>query len=158
MKKILKELDAIICCIILVIMTTLAFLNVVSRYVIHASLSFTDEITTSFFVLFSLLGAAIAAKRGAHLGLNILTELFPPKVKTAVATLTNLLSGIFFLILAYLGLGMVQHEYAIGQLSSALKVPEWIYGSFIPIGCLVIAIRFLQNVYNALRKSKKEEL
>jgi C4-dicarboxylate transporter DctQ subunit len=56
MKKILDQIDIGISELLLIVMTSLAFANVLSRYVIHASISFTDELTSSLFVLFSLLG------------------------------------------------------------------------------------------------------
>ena len=75
MKKILKNLDEILSAIVLVILVVVMFLNVVFRQVQGLAFSaFADELTTKLFVLFSLLGASIAAKRGSHLGLTILTD------------------------------------------------------------------------------------
>ena len=64
LKKILDNIEEVLCAICLSIMTIITFINVIARYVLSASLSFTDEITTYLFVLLSLLGSAIAAKRG----------------------------------------------------------------------------------------------
>ena len=65
-----------ICC--LVIMTALVFANVFSRYILHASFSFSEEITTNLFVLLSMMGTAIAAKRQAHLGLSLVPDRVSP--------------------------------------------------------------------------------
>ena len=62
MSKILDKIEEYICIICLVAMTILVFANVFSRYALHASLSFSDEITTKLFILLSMLGTAIAAK------------------------------------------------------------------------------------------------
>ena len=74
MNKILDYIEESLVCVCLVVMTALTFVNVVARYVFSASLSFSEEITTYLFVLLSLLGSAIAAKRGAHLGLTIISD------------------------------------------------------------------------------------
>ena len=73
MMKILDKIEEYLCICCLVVMTALVFANVFSRYVLHASFSFSEEITTNLFVLLSMMGTAIAAKRQAHLGLSIVT-------------------------------------------------------------------------------------
>ena len=83
---ILKRIEEILSVICLGTMTVLAFANVVSRYVFSASFSFSEEITTYLFVLLSLLGTAIAAKRKAHLGLTIITDLVNPRIRTVSYT------------------------------------------------------------------------
>ena len=72
--KILDKIEEYICAACTLVMTLLVFANVLSRYVLHMSLSFSDEITTNLFILLSMMGAAIATKRRAHLGLTILTD------------------------------------------------------------------------------------
>lgn len=73
MNKILDNIEEWLVCICLAVMTLITFVNVIARW-FSASLSFSEEITTYLFVLLSLLGAAIAAKRGAHLGLTLITD------------------------------------------------------------------------------------
>ena len=80
MNKVLDNIEEVLVCVCLVVMTGLTFVNVIARYVFSASLSFSEEITTYLFVLLSLLGSAIAAKRGAHLGLTIITDRVGPKM------------------------------------------------------------------------------
>ena len=79
--RILDRIEEIVAAVCLSVMTILAFANVVARYVFSASFSFSEEITTYLFVLLSLLGTAIAARRRAHLGLTILTDVVSPKVR-----------------------------------------------------------------------------
>ena len=52
--KILNKIEVGICILCLIAMTTLVFANVFSRYVLHLSLSFSEEITTNLFVLLSM--------------------------------------------------------------------------------------------------------
>ena len=48
--KILDKIEEYICAVCTVVMTLLVFANVLSRYVLHMSLSFSDEITTNLFI------------------------------------------------------------------------------------------------------------
>ena len=54
--KVLDRIEEGICILCLIAMTTLVFANVFSRYVLHLSLSFSEEITTNLFVLLSMMG------------------------------------------------------------------------------------------------------
>ena len=92
-KKFLNDIEEILCAICLSVMTIIAFMNVVSRFLLSASLSFTDEITTYLFVLLSLMGSAVAAKRGAHLGLTVLTDIVSPSVKK-ILKIIGFVSGV----------------------------------------------------------------
>ena len=156
MKRILQNFDAFVSAILLVIMTSIAFVNVISRYIFHESLSFTDEITTSLFVFLSLFGASIAVKRGSHLGLNVLTDMLPVKVRKYVSFAGYILGAGFCGIVAYYSFFMVSHEYSMGQTSPAMRVPEWIYGSSVPIGLAAICYRFIERAIKTI--TQKEEL
>lgn len=156
MKKFFSHIEEYIASIVFVIMIGLTFTNVVFRYIASASISFTEEITGALFVLLCLLGAAIAAKYQDHLGLSLLTEMMKGPKVNLVILFGNLLGALFCTILTVTGIGMTLHEYQIKQLSIALQWPEWIYGSFLPIGALLVTIRFLQAAYNNYKDYRKE--
>ena len=143
--KILDYFEEGMCCICLVVMTALTFINVLSRYVFNASLSFSEEITTYLFVLLSLLGASIAAKRGAHLGFTLLSEHVGAVAGRILSIIAMGFSAAFSGIICYFGIFMVIKQYTSGQVTGAMQLPEWIFGSFVPIGALFVTIRFLQN-------------
>ena len=138
MMKILDKIEEYLCICCLVVMTALVFANVFSRYVLHASFSFSEEITTNLFVLLSMMGTAIAAKRQAHLGLSIVTDRVSPKARRAL------------LIFGY-GILMVRSEYILGQVTAAMQWPEWIYGCFVPFGAIFMTIRFAQITLKEIR-------
>ena len=58
------------CAILFAIMAIVAFVNVISRYLLKYSLAFTEELLISFFVWLTLLGAAVAFREGSHLGFS----------------------------------------------------------------------------------------
>ena len=144
MLKILDWIEEIICVICTIVMTALVFANVISRYVLHSSLSFSEEITTYLFVLLSMMGTAIAAKRRAHLGLSIITDAVGPKVHKA-------LMAIGF------GIAPLTHQDTLGMQTSALQWPEWIYATFIPFGAFFITIRFAQALVQELKACPETE-
>ena len=141
--KIFEYVEEILITIGLVVMTTLAFGNVLSRYLFHASWSFTEEITTSLFVWVTFLGASVAAKRKGHLGLSIITDNLPPKGQKVAVLFSVATATVVFGILLKYGLEMV------------IGWPEWIYGTAIPVGAILMIVRFLELGYNELKGGQK---
>ena len=54
--------------VLLAIMATIAFINVIVRYCTSFSFAWTEEMTVNFFVWVVLLGTARAFRTGGHLG------------------------------------------------------------------------------------------
>lgn len=158
MKKLFNTLDKIEEYFVagsLLVMLSIAFANVLSRKIFKASWSFTEEITANLFILASMLGAAIAARRGSHLGLSLVTDMFPKKAQKYLVLITTILSVIFCVVLVKEGFVIMRQEMVTGQLTAALGWPEWIFGSFIPIGGIFLLIRFVQS---GIERFKEEEV
>ena len=151
MMKILDKIEEYLCICCLVVMTALVFANVFSRYVLHASFSFSEEITTNLFVLLSMMGTAIAAKRQAHLGLSIVTDRVSPKARRALLIFGYGLATVFSAAVLVYGILMVRSEYILGQVTAAMQWPEWIYGCFVPFGAIFMTIRFAQITLEEIR-------
>ncbi len=150
--KVLDYIEEIICVICTIVMTGLVFAGVVSRFLLHASLSFSEEITTYLFVLLSLMGTAIAAKRRAHLGLTIVTDSVPPKARKALLVIGFAIATVFSAALVYYGVLMVMNQYRLGMVTSAMQFPEWIYATFVPFGAVFVTIRFAQALVEEIKK------
>jgi len=162
MKKVLKVLDYvenIICVACILVMLALAFANVIGRYVLHASISYTEEVTCGLFVLLCVMGTAIAARAGTHLGLTILTEHFSKKSQRIVCFCSNMLAAACCILLLYLSIKMVQNQIKLETISATLQLPTWIYGLAMPVGAVFMSVRFIQAAVEALtRKDDTEEV
>ncbi|MCF4998955.1 TRAP transporter small permease subunit [Pseudomonas syringae] len=75
--KVLKLL--IVLC--MVVMIVLVFGNVVLRYAFNSGISVSEELSRWFFVWMIFLGALVALKDRAHMGLDSLVKRFPPMGK-----------------------------------------------------------------------------
>ncbi len=150
-KKIIDNIEEIICLISLSVMTLLTFANVVTRYVFNFSMNFAEEISTYMFVLLSLFGASIAAKRGAHLGFTLLADHVPAIVSRIFEVICALAGLLFAGVIFYYGIDMTITQFQRGQLSLGAQIPEWIYGSFVPLGAFFLMLRFLELLVKAVR-------
>ena len=155
--KILNELEDNFCAVILAIMTVLAFINVIARYVFLASFPWVEELNRLGLVMLTYIGAATALKKHAHLGLSILTDALPRKVQLVISVL-GCVAGLFFCYIAVqYGYKMVVSEYQHNVLTQGMQWPEYLFGLWMPVGCAILAIRFLQQAIHLIIDKEDKE-
>ena len=143
--------------IVMIVMLTITFLGVISRYVLHFSFSFTEELVCAGFVLLSTMGGALASKDNSHYTLDLITGMMKPGMKRVFLILDTALTCVAALALLLTGIEMVMSQINMGSVSTALKVPSFVYGSFVPLGLLFILLRSIQVIINAIRGKYNEE-
>jgi TRAP-type transport system small permease protein len=111
-------------------------LQVIAR-VFFTALSWSEEITCFLLVYASLVGAAVAFKRGAHIAVTFIAERLPVGSQKALAVLVHFLGIVFFVVIAFYGVLLMKAESH--QTSPAMMIPMvWIYMIFPIIGVVVI--------------------
>ena len=160
MKKFLNSFEDGICAIILFIMLILTFINVIARYVLLASMPLVEELTCDVVMVQSTLGPATAGKRGAHLGLSVITDILPQTAQSVIALICDILNAAFCVVIVYLGYLMVQNQINSNVLSMGMSWPVWLYGIWLPIGGVVLFIRqvqlAIQNFIKTIHGGKEE--
>ena len=73
------------------VMVISILLQVFFRYVMNAPLYWSEEIARYAFVWLVFIGAAIASKRGSHIGVDYVVMHLPEVPKNVLAILVNLL-------------------------------------------------------------------
>ncbi|TKW68069.1 MAG: TRAP transporter small permease [Paracoccus denitrificans] len=151
MRFILNEAEKIICAVIFLGMTTVGFANVCARYLTHYSLASTEELLTYGFLLLTVFGAAIAARRGEHLAVTLLTDKLPRNLRRAVFVLAVGLTVFLLAMSAWFSWQALVNLFNNGMKSYALQVPAWYYQAGVPFGFALIIIRYLQYAMQVLR-------
>ncbi len=153
----LEKIEKFVACVAVSIMAVLVFINVIARYVFGDSLAVSDELSTYLFVLMSFMGTAIAARRKAHLGLSIVTDRVSPRARMIINEVMYAISALFCLLIVIFGVQMVISQYQMGQETATMQWPEWIYGSFVPIGAAFAMLAFLQTMVQMYKDYQAEE-
>ena len=153
----LSKIEKLVACVCVSIMAVLVFVNVIARYVFGNSLAVSDEMTTYLFVLMSVMGTAVAARRKAHLGLSIVTDHVSPRARLIISMVMYAISALFCLLIVIFGIQMVISQYQMGQETATMQWPEWIYGSFVPVGAAFAMMAFLQTMVQMYKEFKAEE-
>lgn len=155
MKKLLNIIDKaeeILISIMMVIITVITFGNVVSRKFLHMSWAFTEEITVNLLVWIVFLGASVAAKYNAHLGLSILVDILPKRISKILSLISIIAVIIFLGILCYEGINTVKVQIGLKQMTPALGWPQWLFSLSVPAGSFIILIRFIQIGIDLIKK------
>lgn len=133
------------------VMTVVAFVNVITRYLVQYSLAFTEEIVVSLFVWLTLLGTAVAFREGSHLAFTYLVERAPRPVRRLSVAVTTALTVALFALLLYFGVGQIDNERLMGTTSEALAIPQWWYTAGIPLFSALVIVRVAQAARRAWR-------
>jgi TRAP-type C4-dicarboxylate transport system permease small subunit len=155
MKRHLDRLEEALCVLLLAAMTLVAFVNVVTRYLIRFSLAFTEELVVSLFVWLTLVGTSIAFRQGSHLGFSFIVDRSPRALQRVSIWLGAALSISLFALLIYFGIGQIQTERMLGATSEALAIPQWWYTLGIPVFSLIVIFRVIEGAIKADRKVRR---
>lgn len=122
--------------------------QVVSRYVVGQSSSFTEEFARFALIWLTVLGAAyINGQKEGHLSMDFLLSKLPEKKKIKRKKVIQILMALFALIIMIVGGGnLVYTTLSLGQVSSALQVPLGFVYAIVPISGLIILFFSIYNI------------
>ncbi|WBU54580.1 TRAP transporter small permease [Paracoccus sp. SCSIO 75233] len=151
MRFILDEAEKIICAAIFLGMTAIGFANVCVRYLTNYSLAASEELLTNGFLLLTVFGAAIAARRGEHLAVTLLTDYLPRGLRRLLFLIATALSVLLLAMSAWFSWQALVNLIGNGMRSYALQIPAWYYQAAVPFGFALIIIRYLQYAWKGRR-------
>jgi TRAP-type C4-dicarboxylate transport system permease small subunit len=135
----------------LILMVLVATAQVVFRFFFTA-LSWSEEMSCFLLVFVSLLGSAVAFKRGSHLSITFLSDRLPPPARKVTASVVALLGIGFFGIVAYYGAQLMRSEAA--QLTPAMQISMgWIYLMYPVLGAITV-IHLLDGLVDIWRRTQ----
>ena len=151
LRFLLREFEQIVCVALLIGMTALGFVNIVVRYATDMSFAASEELLTSGFLLLTVFGGAIAARRGGHLAVTAIEQALPPLPRKVVFLLSVTLSVGLLSLSALFCWQLVKNQISSGVRSYALQVPMWYYSAALPLGFLLTLVRSVQHAADVLR-------
>ncbi|MCF7936404.1 MAG: TRAP transporter small permease [Synergistales bacterium] len=152
--RIWRNLEELVGSVMIAVMVTIAFVNVVTRYFIHMSLAWTEEIEVNLFVWLVLLGTAMAFKRGGHLAMSFVYNRFPRGLRLGCYLFFIGLTAVFFGVLAYLGYREVCDEVALCVTTESLAIPVYYYTIATPLLSILVIIRLIQSGVETIRNDE----
>ena len=127
---------------LLLLMITLAVLQIFLRNLFDTGIVWSDVLVRILVLWVGLAGAMVASRRGNHINIDILDRFLPERAKVVVSFVVEVFTAFICTIVAYYSLQFVQMEFADGGMAFA-KVPVWLCEAIIPFAFGVIAIRYV---------------
>lgn len=152
------RIDHWIVAILLFSMASIAFVNVLSRYLLHFSFAATEEVTINLFVWMTVIGSGIAFERGGQLGMVTLYNIFPKKFKRFVILFSSGLSAILFLMVDIYMIQAIYDELTLFHATSAaLGIPVSIYYIGVPVFSVFVFAGVYRDASSKLSGLEQEE-
>jgi TRAP-type C4-dicarboxylate transport system permease small subunit len=140
--------------IILVTLSMLVMLSlqVITRYVINASISWTEELSIFGMVWLAYFGVSLAAKQRRHIRITIIADMFSPKNKKGIEIAANAIFIAFLAFLVYGTWNMTILALETKQVASASGFPRWIGLLGLPLALGLTIFRLARDSANLIRE------
>lgn len=123
-------------------MLLLATLQICLRNFFDAGLLWAESLLRILVLWIAMLGAMVATREGSHININAVSRYLPENVARIISAVTCLTSSLICATIAWYSLKLVQFEYQ-DQTIAFASVPNWVCQSILPVGFVVMSIRFL---------------
>ncbi len=146
MKKFMAVFEEYLPAVLMLVTSMMIFIQVVIRYVFSGSIIWAEEFARYGIVWFVFLGSSLAVRENAHASVDVLVGLLPPKAKKIMEIVGLLISIAFCIIITWYGIGLAMRVQQMGNITPALRIPMHIPYLAIPSGCVLMAIRYIQQL------------
>lgn len=145
----LNRISEVVLFCLMVGMIGVTTMQVFCRFFLNA-LIWSEELTRFMLVAASLLGAAVAFKRGSHIAVTFLVMKLPSGVRKVVALVVQFIGIAFFFIVAYYGILLMRSEGS--QTTPAMGISMgWVYLIYPLIGGIIL-IHLISGIREILRR------
>tara|TARA_R110002167_G_scaffold224881_1_gene430269 strand:+ start:193 stop:663 length:471 start_codon:yes stop_codon:yes gene_type:complete len=122
--------------------------QVVSRYVVGQSSSFTEEFARFALIWLTVLGAAyINGQKEGHLSMDFLLSKLPADKRAKRHKVIQVVMALFALVIMIIGGGnLVYTTLRLGQISSALQIPLGYVYAIVPVSGAIIVFFSAYNI------------
>ena len=139
--KFIEKLEENILSILLVAMTLVVFVEVAAR-LMNSGVLWAQELTLLLSAWMVMFGASYCVKKGAHIGVDLITNMLSDNGKRIVAIVAGALCILYCWLIAWGGWVYLVKFKKIGLELEDIPVEKWQAYSFIIIATLLMSVRF----------------
>jgi C4-dicarboxylate transporter DctQ subunit len=160
-KKVLRFLDRweeYVLFVVMIFMLVTLLVQVVCRYVFSFSFSWAEQSARIGFVWLTMVGISLAAKKGIHLKVDILTQVCPPSVARTIEKFSDVCTMAFGVYMGWLIFKTVLMQVRLHQVFASIPwLPTWTMYVAGTLGMLGLTFRTIQRLVLASRAKRARE-
>lgn len=131
--------------VLLITASAILFVNVVGRYVFNYGFVWAEELVRYEIIWLVFVGGSVAARKGIHIGVEALVHTLPSAFQKWVNGAVLVLCIGFCVILAFYGWELIAQTRLFNQRTPAMQLPFWLMQAAIPVGAVLMGLRFAQS-------------
>lgn len=155
---IVRNIEEIIVATGMAVASVVLFINVVLRFGFNSGWEWAEEVARYSIVWIVFVGGSICARKGMHLAVDAMALRLSQTGQQYLRMFVNVLCILFCIYLVIYGYGMAELARETEQITAALEIPIFYVYLAIPVGGALMAIRFVQDFYLALKGEQRERV
>ena len=149
--RVIEGFEDLMVAVGLAIATIATCVDVFARYLFGAAISGGGELAQVFIIWAAMIGAAVAARTGVHIGVDVVVKRMPANLAKLTVLASLLISALFTAWVTWLGIELVQFSYGTQQTTMELLWPRWPLFLSVPVGMALMTYHLLQELFHRLR-------
>ena len=147
-EAVLSKIENALIIIILFATMFIAVTQIVLRNGFSSGLSWADPALKMLVLYITIVGSIIATRENKHLSIDVLSKFLPVHLNLIVQKLTNIFASVICLLMSFFSLQLLLLSKKFEDVAFN-GIPLWVLQIILPLGFLIMAIRFLINNFNS---------
>jgi TRAP-type C4-dicarboxylate transport system permease small subunit len=139
----IARVEDVVISVVLLSMILLVLVQIGLRNFYSTGMSGGAEIVRHMLLWVAFLGAAIAAREGKHIRIDLAQRILKKGPKNVVDVITSLFTAIVCVMLFYASIQFIRNEYEMGTIIPFFNMKVWVLELVIPLGYGAVTLRYL---------------
>jgi C4-dicarboxylate transporter, DctQ subunit len=157
LSKYLDRIEEFFIGMTLLFVTLLLFINVITRYSFGYSIKWAEELTRYLLIWVTFIGSSVCVRKDKHVGIDVLLAKCPTGMRWILKLIIAIIGFLFSVILAFYGWNITYSVILSGQLSPAMMLPMYLVYISIPVGGILMGMRYFQIIFAYLKNIMQKE-
>lgn len=140
-----RNLEELICCSALVIISVSVFAQVLARYVFNVALHWSEEVASISMVWAVYTGASLCVRERFHIRILVAVQAMPVRLARIVIFIADIFWAFFSLFMIKIGWDYLSVLWRYPSYSPSLGINQTFPQSILVIGYALMVIRLLQT-------------
>ena len=152
LRRLYRDLEQYFCAFLMVLMVSCLGAQVFFRFVLNASLTWSEELSRFAFIWLVYMGAVLGAKERIHIRVTAFQRLLPAPARSWTTPLADLLWVSINLVFAWQGALQVGHLLRFSYISPALQWNMAVIYAVVPLGFALMSFRIVEGYWRDWRR------